>query len=576
MSNVDKRLVEHEVRDIKDIKELVYGSAELFKEKDAYLVKNAQNEYEGISFAQVKEDMNSLGSSLINLGLKGEKIAIIGENRYDWAISYLSVINGVGIVVPLDKQLPQNEIENCLTRGEVSAVIYSERLEEEIKSIAEKMEGIKYFIGMDIKEDDGKFKSLSSLISRGKALLEEGNSEYIDIEIDREAVAEILFTSGTTAKSKAVMLSHKNICFNIVNQCAMLYIDDKDIFLSLLPIHHVYECVCGFLTPLYRGCTVAYCEGLKYIQKNMKEAKCTMVLGVPLVFETIYRRIWQGIEKQGKTKLVKNMIKLTNGLKKIGIDVKKKVFKSIYDEFGGNTRLFIAGAAAINPEVSKGFRDFGITTLQGYGLSECAPIVALNRTYWYKDAAAGQPLRNTELKIDNPNEEGIGEIIVKGDHVMIGYYKDEKATNDVIVDGWFHTGDLGFLDEDNFVHITGRKKNVIITKNGKNVYPEEIEALINDIPYVKECMVYGKQDGRDKKDITISAEIIADMDNIKEKFPGKEKTIEEIKDIIWQEIKKINEGLVIYKHVTDISIREKDFEKTTTMKIKRYMEHPNT
>ena len=565
-----KDIIHYDVRKIRDIRDLVNSSAEIYQDKAAYLVKNSMREYEPVSFNTAKKNMDELGTALINLGLRGEKIAVIGENRYEWAISYLGVICGTGIVVPLDRMLPENEIESCLVRGEVTAVIYSGRLENEMRNISERVDSIKYFIGMDLKEEIGNFKSFELLLNRGRTLLAEGNTEFLDAEIDVNTVSEILFTSGTTSESKAVMLSQNNLAFNIMNQCSMLYIDDKDIFLSILPIHHVYECVCGFLTPFYRGCTVAYCEGLKYIQKNMQEAKVTMVLGVPLIFETMYRKLWVGIEKQGKTKLVKTMIKLTNAMGNVGKKLKKKVFKSIYDQFGGNIRLFIAGAAAINPEVSKGFQDLGILALQGYGLSECAPIVALNPNTCPKDDAAGLPLFNTDVKIVDKNDEGIGEIVTKGEHVMLGYYKNEEATKEVMKDGYFYTGDLGYIDEDGFVHITGRKKNVIITKNGKNVYPEEIEGLINDTDYIKESMVYGKK-GED--DIILSVQVIVDMDKIKEdKGDISEK---EIKELIWQDIKKINETLVVYKRIKNLEIRDKEFEKTTTMKIKRYKENIN-
>jgi len=565
-----KDIIHYDVRKIRDVKDLINSSAEIYQDKAAYLVKNSLREYEEVSFNTAKKNMDELGTALINMGLKGEKIAVIGENRYEWAISYLGVICGTGIVVPLDRMLPEKEIESCLVRGEVTAVIYSGRLENEMKNISERLDSIKYFIGMDLKEEVGKFKSLELLLNRGRTLLDEGNRDFLDSEIDVNAVAEILFTSGTTSESKAVMLSHNNLAFNIMNQCSMLYIDEKDIFLSILPIHHVYECVCGFLTPFYRGCTVAYCEGLKYIQKNMQESKATLVLGVPLIFETMYKRIWAGIEKQGKTKLVKTMVKLTNAMGKPGKKLKKKVFKSIYEQFGGNIRLFIAGAAAINPEVSKGYQDLGILALQGYGLSECAPIVALNPNTYPKDDAAGLPLFNTDVKIVDKNDEGIGEIVTKGEHVMLGYYKNEDATNEVMKDGYFYTGDLGYIDDEGYVHITGRKKNVIITKNGKNVYPEEIESIINELEYVKESMVYGK---KEDDDITLSVQVLPDIDKIKEEKG--EIDLEEIKKIIWSDIKKKNENLVVYKRIKKLELRDKDFEKTTTMKIKRYKEVVN-
>ena len=428
---------------------------------------------------------------------------------------------------------------------------------------------LSYYVGMDLEEDNGKFLSLEKLIAKGKELVKNGDKSFIDASINEEVMAELLFTSGTTSQSKAVMLSQKNIVYNIHQHCQMVYIQPNDIFLSMLPIHHVYECVCGFLMPLYKGAAVAYCEGLRHIQKNMQEAHISIFLSVPLVFETLYKKIWEGIEKQGKTKLVKTMIKVTNALDKVGIHLKRKLFKSIHEQFGGNLKLFIAGAAAINPEVSKGFRDLGITLIQGYGLTECSPIVTVNRDNYYKDASAGLPLVGTELKIVDINEDGVGEIVTKGDHVMLGYYENEEATKEVLVDGWFHTGDLGYQDEDGFVYITGRKKNVLITKNGKNIYPEEIEALLNENEYIAESMVYLRPDG---DDLMLCAEIRLNKDYIEEKFKDAPKTDEEIKQIVWEEVKRIQEHLVIYKHIKEINIREKEFEKTTTMKIKRYLE----
>lgn len=565
-----KNIPYYEVRDLSNIKQLVNDSCRIYADKTAYLVKRTGSEdYQEIKFSKVKEDVDALGTALINLGLKGKRIAVVGENRYEWAISYLAVITGVGIIVPLDRQLPEKELANCIKRSEVSAIIYSSKLEDSINKLFTEFETVEKYICFDDINDNGNFMSLSKVIKYGKKLIEDGNREFIDAKINEEKMAEMLFTSGTTSEPKIVMLSHKNICFNIHEQCKMLEIVPSDVFLSVLPIHHTYECTCGFLTPLYRGASVAYCEGLRHIQKNMQQAKVTVFLGVPLIFETLYRKIWEGIAKKGKTDLVKRMIKITNALDKVGIHLKKKVFKEIHQQLGGNIKVLIVGAAAMTPEVSKGFRDLGILTVQGYGLSECAPIVALNRDVDYKDDAAGLPLPNEEVKIDNPNEEGVGEIIVKGDHVMLGYYKNDEENKKALKDGWFYTGDLGFIDEDGFIHITGRKKNVIITKNGKNIYPEEIETLLLRNDYIKECMVYGK---KDKDDVKLAAELVLDNDYIEEKFKDTPKTQEEIKKIVWEEVKKINQELVSYKHVKEINIRENEFKKTTTMKIKRYLE----
>ena len=557
----------YEVRKIKDIRDLVNSSCELFAERNAYLYKK-DGKYTPILFKQVKKNMDELGTALIELGLKDKRIAVIGENRYEWAISYLAVINGVGVAVPLDKQLPGNEILNCLHRSEAKCIIYSSKLKEKIDSIKNQTDA-SILIDMDIEEDENGVYSLKKLLERGRELLDQGNKEYLNAEIDNHKMAELLFTSGTTSESKAVMLSHRNICFNIENQCKMLEIVPEDIFLSVLPIHHAYECTCGFLTPLYRGACVAYCEGLRHIAENMKEAHASVILSVPVMFEMIYGKLWEAIRKQGKEKLVKRMIKVTNFLDKLHIHIKRKVFKQIHEQLGGNVKVLIAGAAAINPEVAQGFRDLGILAVQGYGLSECAPIAALNRDVDYKDDAAGLPLVGTEIKIINPNDEGVGEIATKGEHVMLGYYKNEEATKEAIQDGWLHTGDLGYIDSDGFVHITGRKKNVIITKNGKNVYPEEIEKLLSDSPFIKESLVYGKRNG---DNITITAQILLDKDYIEQTY-GKSITEEKIKKLVWEDVKRINQKLVIYKHIKAIEIREKEFEKTTTLKIKRYKEN---
>lgn len=565
-----KKIKYYPVRDIKNLKEMLETSCKIYGEKSAYLTKEfGTKEYQEIKYKTLLEDVNNLGTALINRGLKGKKIAVIGENRYRWACSYLAVICGTGIVVPLDRMLPKQEIARCLERANCSAIIYSDKVKEVIEEIAQETSSVETFIGMDRTESEGKFVSFTELLEEGKKLLEQGNRDFVDAKIDIEQVAEILFTSGTTSKSKAVMLSQKNIMFNIHQQNMMIDIKTEDVFLSFLPLHHVYECVCGFLTPIYNGSTVAYCEGIRYIQDNMKEAHVSVFLSVPLVFEKMYKKILAGIEKQGKTDLVKKMIKLTNVLDKMGIHVKRKIFKDIHDQFGGKVRLFIAGAASVNPETSSGYRGLGITTVQGYGLSECAPIVALNMDTYYKDDAIGLPLVGTELKIDSINEDGVGEICTKGDHVMLGYYGAEEETNKVLKDGWFYTGDMGYQDEDGFVHMTGRKKNVLITKNGKNVYPEEIEEVLNNSDYISESMVYSKQKG---DDIKIVADIIVNQDFINAKFKDEPKTKEEIKEMIWQEVKRINQTLVSYKHITEINIREKEFEKTTTLKIKRYLE----
>ncbi len=561
----------YDVRPIKDLKDMLDSSVDLYGEKAAFLSKpKNQTDYVPITYKQYKKDVDAFGTVLISLGLKGGKIALIGENRYEWSISYLAVVNGTGIIVPLDKELPTNEIDLLIDRSKADAIIYSGNVKEKIELLNKKDSSLKYFISMDADQDNGNILSFDLLLKKGHELLKEGNREFIDASIDENAMNMLLFTSGTTDTSKAVMLSHKNIVENLMNMCSMLYIDEKDTFLSILPIHHTYECTCGFLCQLYRGCTIAYCEGLRHITKNLKESKCTIMLGVPLVFESMYRHIMgQAIKSKGEKK-VKFALNLSNFLRKIKIDIRRKIFSQIHDALGGHIRMFISGAAGIDPQIAKGFRELGIKLVQGYGLTECAPIVALNRDICYKDEAAGLPLPNLEVAIDDPDEDGIGEIKCKGSSIMLGYYEDPEATAEVMKDGWFYTGDSGFIDKDGFVHITGRKKNVIITGNGKNVFPEELETLLNRSPYIKESLVFGK--GQTDGETVICAKIVPDKEKIDEDINNNTAPGATVHEIIDKEIKRINKSVVSYKYVKEFSLQEEEFVKTTTKKIKRHEE----
>ncbi len=559
------------VRTIHNLKDMINSSVENYGDKAAFLVKRKNIEgYVPVSYKQFKKDIDALGTALSSLGLKGKRIALIGENRYEWAVTYLSVVNGLGVIVPLDKELPSNEIESLLVRSKADAIVFSSTNVEQIKAFSNDLKSVKYYINMDLNQGTENILSFNSLIEKGNQLLEQGDRTFINAEIDEEVMNMLLFTSGTTETSKAVMLSHRNIAKNLMAMCSMTYIDDKDIFLSVLPMHHTYECTCGFLCPMYRGSTVAFCEGLRHIPKNLQESKATMLLGVPLIFEAMYKRIWDQAAKNGIDGKLRFAIKLSNFLKIFGIDITKKLFAKVHENFG-NPRLYISGAAGIEPSVAKGFRDLGILFLQGYGLTECAPIAALNRNIDYKDDAAGLPLPGLEVIIDSPDEEGIGEILVKGPNVMLGYYENEEATKKAFQDGWYRTGDLGFIDRDKFVHITGRKKNVIVTKNGKNIFPEEIESLLNKSKYIKESMVYGQAD-EESGETLVAAVIVPDMDVISEEYKDKQLTEEDIRNIIQQEIKAVNKSLTLYKYIRNFQIRENEFIKTTTKKIKRYLE----
>jgi long-chain acyl-CoA synthetase len=578
----------YEIRKIKSIKELLDSSAVLFSERTAFLMKQKGNEnYVPVTYTQYKADVDALGTALHDLGLKSGRVAIISENRYEWAISYMAVLNGTGIVVPLDKDLPENEIENLLIRSKADAVLFSANCREHILGISKRIDFIKHYIDMDKDEDKDKDKDkgeqeqengennfipLKSLITKGMARIAAGCRDFIDAQIDTEVMSILLFTSATTDKSKAVMLSHRNLSENLMAMSAMINIVPADIFLSILPLHHTYENTCGFLCPIYRGATVAYCEGLRHIQKNLQESKATVMLGVPLIFESIYKRIWdQAAKKPEMLKKLKFGLNLSNLLKKLGIDISRKIFSQIHNNFGGNLRLFISGAAGIDPEVAKGFRSFGLNFLQGYGLTECSPIVALNRDVDFRDNAAGLPLPGLDIRIENPGADGNGEISVTGPSVMLGYFEDPVNTAKILKDGRFYTGDLGYMDNAEFVYITGRKKNVIVTKNGKNIYPEEIETMLGKSPFIKESLVFGKDD-EVYGDIVVSATIVPEMEAIQAHFGDHQPTPEEVYDLVHREVKAVNKSLAIYKYIKDFNLRNEEFTKTTSKKIKRYEE----
>jgi long-chain acyl-CoA synthetase len=508
----------------------------------------------------------------MSLGLSGKRIALISETRYEWVTSYLSTVNGVGVTVPLDKELPADEIRSLFTRSESTAVIFSNGTKEKVLAAAQGVESLKMLINMDDEEPDSQILSFSTLMKKGHELVGAGDRSFLDAEIDVEAMSMLLFTSGTTEQSKAVMLSHHNVAANLMAMCSMLYIGPDDVFLSILPIHHTYECTCGFLCQMYRGTTVAFCEGLRHIQKNLKECHATVMLGVPLIFEAMYKRIWDQVAKNPDTlKKLKFAIKLNNFLKVFKVDLSKKLFAALHDNFGGKLRLFISGAAGIDPTIAKGYRDLGINLVQGYGLTECAPIAALNRDVDFKDDAAGLPLPGLSMEIVDKNSDGIGEVRVKGPNVMLGYYENEEATKEVLKDGWFYTGDLGFMDEDGFVHLTGRKKNVIVTKNGKNIFPEEIETMLNRSPYVLESMVVGKE-SKDAGELTVHAVIVPNQENVAAEL-GENAPEEKVQSLFDKVVKEVNHQLILYKYIKSFTLRENEFAKTTTKKVKRYMEH---
>ena len=577
--NTKKRNTPYEDRThYKTVKEFFLRSVEKYPNESCILEKpNHKEPYKVITYKEFGEDVFALGTALINiLNLKDKRVIIIGETQYGWYVSYMAMLCGVGIVSPIDRELPENEIENLVRRSKASAIIYSPKNGEAINKVKENVPEVEYFIEMrSDKKLEGKDVGLLNLIELGKALRNSGNKTFEDIEIDPEEFKILFFTSGTTANSKGVMLNNRNLAENINAVTAYVKLYPSDRLFSVLPLHHCYESTIGFLYPMSQGASVAICEGLRYIVPNLQEAKPTAILTVPLLVESLYKKINEQIVKSKKDKLVNTMIHVTNVLKAAGFDIKKKVFKEIYDNLGGNLRIVVSAAAPIDKKVGVWLENIGITFLQGYGLTETAPISALTPEYKPCIGSAGKPIVQAQVKIKNPNENGEGEILIKTPTLMIGYYEDEEETKKVIdEDGYFNSGDIGYIDDDGFIFITGRSKNVIVTQNGKNIYPEEIEMMLDKVDEIKESMVYGKEPDKnskkEQKELIITARVIPDYEKIEELHGKLSK--EEIHDLIWNKIKEVNKKLTSYKAVKSLEIKEGDFEKTSTMKIKRYKE----
>jgi long-chain acyl-CoA synthetase len=572
-----KKDVKYETKNYKTIKEIFNKSTTEFSTRTFILEKfEHKAPFTEISYADYRKDVIGLGTGLIKLlNLKDKRVVIIGENTYHWYVSYMAMLCGVGIAVPVDKELPANEIENVVKRSKASAVIYSSKKKEVIKKIKDNLQEVEYFIEMNSNDViTGKDVGANYIIEQGNRIVESGDNSFMDITIDPEEFKVLIFTSGTTSNAKGVMINNRNLAQNVNVVAAYVYLNENDRFFSVLPLHHTYESSIGYLLPMSVGASIAICEGLKYIVPNLQETHPTAMLTVPILVENLYKKINANIVKSKKDKLVKSMIYLTNALKGVNIDVKRKVFKEIYDNLGGNIRIIVSAAAPIDAKIGKWVQDIGIEFLQGYGLTETAPISALTPEFDPRVGSAGKAVTCAELKIHNPNEKGEGEVYIKSDTLMIGYYEDEEATNEVvhIIDGerWFNSGDVGYLDEDGYLYITGRSKNVIVTQNGKNIYPEEIELLLGKIEEIKECMVYGKEE-EGSKELLLSVKVIPDYEKIEEKH-GKDLTEEEIHKIIWEEIKNVNKKLTSYKAIKNLEIKKDEFEKTTTMKIKRFAE----
>jgi len=553
---------------ITDLRHLVVSSAELYGEKPRYVYKEKREE-KTFTYNDILNSMNNFGTALSALGLMGKTVAVIGETHPAYVVAYFTVANGNGMIVPLDKEINNEELVNFLHRSHAEAIVYTEIMNERIMTIADKVPDIKCFIPITPRESDlenERVKSWASLQELGEKALAEGDRSYLDVELDLEKPCALLFTSGTTGTSKGILLSQNNLAAATNSSClSMHHINDTTRLISVLPINHTYEMTCGHLAALNKGAVTFINDSIKYVTKNLAAFKPTAVPFVPLFVETLYKRIWDNIEKQGKTAKVKKAIKISNGLRRVGIDLRKKFFGQILSVFGGELESIICGGAPLDQHLIDDFEAFGIPILNGYGITECAPLVAVNRLGKERAGTVGTAVENCEIKVNLDEGQDTGEILVKGGNVMLGYFEDEEATAAVFTeDGWFKTGDVGFIDEDGYLHITGRKKNIIILSNGKNIYPEEIEQYLAPISLIAESVVVGRKNA--VGEVVITALVYPNQDVVEAEGLSKEDVYTKLKEAI----NEVNKNLPVFKQIHDLEVRDTEFEKTTTKKIKRY------
>lgn len=565
-------------KDFKLIRESFDYTTTSFPERIGFLEKRqGVDNFRQIKYSNFRKEVIALGCALIEkLKLKDEKIIVMGENSYKWAVSYYAITCGVGIVVPIDKELPLREVALLAKRSNAKAIIFSSKKRELVNELKKEENNLKYYIELyqdEIKENNPLKTeddySLETLIEYGKTL-DEGL--LMNTVINPYDFKILLFTSGTTAESKGVMLSNNNVMSNARAALEKVCLYETDRFFSVLPLHHSYEATVGMILPIYSGLSIAYAGGLKTIKSDIKETSPSIMLVVPALAESLIKGINANIVKSGKEELVNKIIKLTKPFKDYAVPIKRKLFKEIYSALGGNLRIMVSAAAPIDPDIGKRIEDFGIMFLQGYGLTETSPLATVIPYNDRNPASVGVKASCCDVKINEPNEDGIGEVWINGENVMLGYYENQEATDEVFTDNWFHSGDLGYFDDKGFLYLTGRSKNLIITGNGKNVYPEELERFVNQIKEVKESIVYEKKDPRDENERIIAVKVTLDKQYIEDKY-GKDRPNEkEMHNIIWEKIKEMNKTLAQYKYIKDLEIKKEDFAKTTTMKIKRHEE----
>lgn len=555
----------YEYIEISDLKDMLNKTKKIYSDEIAYKIRCGEKSYKTYSHEEIRDMVDALGTALIDIGLKDKRIAVIGDNCMEWELAYLSVVCGTGTVVPLDKSLPEKELESLIERSEVEAIFYQDKNEEYVKKI-KLLENnkLKHLISMDKLQNEEGVYSQAELIEKGKKLIDGGDRNFLDAKIDAEKMSIMLFTSGTTSASKVVALSHKNICSNLMAIGSILNVQRGDVVLSVLPIHHVFECTVGFLFSLYKGAQTVFCDGLRHIASNLKEYKVSVMACVPGIYERILGMVSKKFAKEGTLdELLKQEVLNEN----CSMEEKREIYKDIHEMFGGKLKTLICGAAALDPKIERKYRQLGFPLVQGYGLTETSPVVGVGTELEYRTGSIGKAVPGVEVKIEDANNEGIGELLVKGPSVMLGYYKNEEATKDALQNGWFHTGDLAQIDDDGYIFIRGRKKSVIVLKNGKNIFPEEIENLVNKIEGVKESFIFGKQLSDDQNDIKINCKIVFDRPVIKDVY--KVISDEDINNVLSDKIKEINRAMPPYKAIRGLIFSEDPLIKTSTNKIKR-------
>jgi len=559
MSKKTKEYPLYEVKPFGSIKEMLAMAADEDGDKAAYKFRK-NGEIKTVTFSEFRNETLALGTGIASLGLADKHVACLGENSYRWIVTYLTMLSASGVYVPVDKELPLADIITVLNHSESELLFYSAKYEEKLKANRDAFPNIKYFIGFDRTESEGEFLSYDEVVAKGQALLEAGNTDFTSMQTDHYGMKMLVYTSGTTGMAKGVMLSEHNIASIVYYglQVATIF----DVGLSVLPYNHTYEAVAGLLVAIHHRSTLCINENLKTVLKNLNEYKPDYIYLVPAFAEVFYKKIWATAKQKKQDTLLKTLIKTSNGLRKMGIDMRRTLFKSVIANFGGNLREIVCGGAPIRPEIGEFFDSIGIPLLGGYGITECSPLVSVNRFETNDFSTAGTVLPCCEVRIDKPDENGEGEILVKGDIVMLGYYKNPELTAEVLVDGWFYTGDFGKFNENNLLMITGRKKNLIVLSNGKNVFPEEIENYIQSIPYVTEVTVYSLKDSKGLES-ALAAEVYCDPERLAELG------ITELEATIKEDVKKNLSQLPSYKQIARIYIRDEAFEKTTTNKIKR-------